>query len=349
MHETDRPRVLIARMSAIGDTILTLPVVCALRSFFPNAFLGWVVERGSSSMVLGHECLDQVIVLPRGWFTRPREILRARRELARFRFDVSIDCQGMTKSSLACRLSGARRRIGFSGEHGRELSRWINNHLVPTQNPHVTARSLELLEPLGIHRPPVEWRLPIDRDSRRNVDEGLGGFQLPHGFAVINPGATWASKRWEIDRFAAVARHVARNHNLPTLVVWGGPDELQWAEQIVEASAGSARLAPPTSLLELAALIQRARVFVSADTGPLHMAVAVGTPSIGLYGATRVEDCGPFGDPHLGLQVTYQEGSCRERRSAANDAMRMISVQMACQAIDTVMARTPDASERTAA
>ena len=349
MHDQDCPRILIARMSAIGDTILTLPVACALRRSFPKAILGWVVEQGSSPMVQGHECLDHVIVLQRGWFTRPRQVLQARRELSRYRFDIALDCQGMTKSSLACRLSGARRRIGFAGIHGRELSRWFNNHLVAPQRTHVTDRSLELLQPLGIHRPPVQWKFPLESAVRHRVNAMLGELDLPGPFAVFNPGATWGSKRWEMDRFAAVAQHVAKTHNLPTVVVWGGAQEKSLAEQIVAGSAGAARMAPSTTLLELAALIERGRVFVSADTGPLHMAVAVGTPSIGLYGATRWQDCGPFGQPHRALQVAYQEGSCRERRQADNQAMRKISVEMACEAVDQVLAGTTNERGRSAA
>ena len=324
-------------MSAIGDTILTLPVACALRTHFPDAYLAWVVEEKSSAMVMGHACLDEVLVLPRGWFTNPGRLLAARRMLRARRFDTTIDCQGMTKSAFACRLSGARQRIGLRGEHGRELSPWLNNQLVETSCSHVVDRSLELLSPLGIQQPAVQWQLPVDDASRLRMREAVAGLGLAGPYAVINPGATWNSKLWELDRFGRVAQHLGTRHRLPTLVVWGGGRERAAAEQIVAESGGHAILAPPSTLIELAALIEGGRLFVSADTGPLHMAVAVGTPSIGLYGATRREDCGPYGSPHVALQVEYQGGSHKERRRADNRAMRLITVDMVCAQCDAML------------
>ena len=316
---------------------MTLPVACALRAHFPDAYLAWIVEDKSAAMVVGHACLDEVLVLERGWFTHPGRLLATRRRLRSVRFDIAIDCQGMTKSALACRLSGARQRIGLRGEHGRELSPWLNNHLVNSNRPHVVDRSLELLAPLGILQPVVRWKLPIDDASRERMGEAIDQLGLSGGYAVINPGATWDSKLWEMDRFSRVAQHLGNHHGLPTLVVWGGLRERAAAEQIVAESAGHALLAPPSTLLELAALIEGGRLFVSADTGPLHMAVAVGTASIGLYGATRVEECGPYGPPHVGLQVEYEGGSHKQRRRADNRAMRLITVEMVCAQCDAML------------
>ena len=337
MTASTAPRILIARMSAIGDTILTLPVACALRAHFPDAFLAWVVEEKSAAMVLGHPCLDQVLVLPRGWFTSPRGLWAARTSLRALRVDTTVDCQGLTKSALACWLSGARRRIGLHGEHGRELSPWLNNQLIDTRRSHVIDRSLELLTPLGIEQPAVQWQLPIDDGARQRMREAVARLGLTGPYAVINPGATWSSRLWEMDRFGSVAQHLGTKHGLPTLVVWGGTRERVAAEQIVAGSGGHAVLAPPSSLLELGALIEGGRLFLSADTGPLHMAVAVGTPSIGLCGTTRPEDSGPYGSPHVALQVEYHGGSHKERRRADNRAMRLITVDIVCRQCDALL------------
>ena len=337
MTASKSPRILIARMSAIGDTILTLPVASALRAHFPDAYLAWVVEEKSSAMVVGHACLDEVLVLPRGWFTNPGRLLAARRVLRSGRFDTTLDCQGMTKSAFACRLSGARQRIGLRGEHGRELSPWLNNQLVTTQPPPrrrpvagiaLTAGNSATCRPMAAaHR-----RCVASADARGSRRDRTG-----RPYAVINPGATWNSKLWELDRFGRVAQYLGTRHRLPTLVVWGGGRERAAAEQIVAESGGHAIPAPPSTLIELAALIEGGRLFISADTGPLHMAVAVGTPSIGLYGATRREDCGPYGSPHVALQVEYQSGSHKERRRADNRAMRLITVDMVCAQCDAML------------
>ncbi len=275
------PRILISRMSAIGDAILTLPVACALRESFPDAFIGWVVERKAAPMVRGHESLDEVIELDRGWFTSPSGMRRARSILRPHRFDISIDCQGNTKSSLAGWLAGARRRIGYAGRHGGELSRLINNEPVTPVFNHLTDRSLELLTPLGIHKPRVRWQLPLP-DHARTWAAKWRRTVASSRLAVINPGGTWASKLWEVDRFAATARYLNETYGYQSAVAWGTFEERLMAEEIVERSGGVAVLAPDTDLHHLASLIETADLFVSGDTGPLHMAVAVGPATVGL-------------------------------------------------------------------
>lgn len=330
--DLEAPRILIARMSALGDTILTLPVVCALRERFPDAFLAWVVERGAACAVRNHEDLDQVIELPRGWFVSPFGVASARAKLRRLQIDVAIDCQSITKTALACWLSGAKTRIGCKGRYGCELSPWLNNLLFEPEKPHLTDRSLELVEPLGVERPRIRWRYPLVDPALEAMASYIQLQGLETGYAVINPGATWESKLWEMDRFGQVASRLAREVGLPSIVVWGNSVELGLAEQVIAASNGDARLAPRTSLEELAALLMGARLVLSADTGPLHMAVAVGAPTVGLYGATLLEDCGPYGAPHIGLQRDYESGSRSTRRKADNTAMRAITVEDAYQA-----------------
>ncbi len=156
---------------------------------------------------------------------------------------------------------------------------------------------------------------------------------------MINPGASWDSKLWPAERFATVVRHLGDQHGAPSVVAWAGKRERQWAETIVSASSGHAVVAPNTSLVELAALLRGARIFLSADTGPLHMAAAVGTPSVGLYGPTRPADCGPYGAHCVAIQEYYQGGGRRERRRANNDAMRAITIDRVCQACDRMLAR----------
>jgi lipopolysaccharide heptosyltransferase I len=331
MAEDAAPRILISRMSAIGDAILTLPVACALRDHFPNAYIAWVVEKKAAPMIRNHRALDQVIEFERGWFTSIHGIRDAREQLLQHKFDITIDCQGLTKSALAGRLSGARKRIGFGGSHGGELSRLLNNTLIKPVFTHVTDRSLELLIPLGVHSPKVRWKLPIPPEAQSWASRWRS--HVPsESLAALNPGATWASKLWEPDRFASIARYVHDRYNYRSVVVWGTAEEKAMAEEIVRLSNGAATLAPETNLHHLAALIETADLFISADTGPLHLAVAVGTSTIGLYGSTRPGDSGPYGQ--VAIQKAYESGTRRHRRSADNSAMRQISVEHVCEAID---------------
>lgn len=331
MPSDARPRILICRMSAIGDAILTMPVACALREEFPGAHIAWVVEKKAAPMIRDHQALDQVIEFERGWMGSPRGLRTAREELRSHRFDVTIDCQGLTKSSLAAWLSGAPKRIGFSGYHGGEVSRLLNNTLVKPVFTHLTDRSLELLIPLDIHSPKVRWKLPVNEAARQWAN--VWRRTIPtQSLAVLNPGATWKSRLWESDRFAATARYIRDRYGYRSVVVWGSADERQMAERIVELSEGAATISPETDLHHLAALIETADLFISADTGPLHIAVAVGTSTIGLYGATRPGASGPYGQ--VAIQKAYESGTRRHRRAADNRAMRQIGVEHVCEAID---------------
>jgi heptosyltransferase-1 len=342
-----RSRILIVRLSAIGDVIHGLPVLCALRDARPDAFIGWVVEGRAGDLLEGHPALDVLVRVPRRWLASPREVLRLRRRLRALRFDTTIDLQCLTKSAVAARLSGAPRRIGKAGADGRELSRWFHNELVAARGRHVIEHYLSLLRPLGIEPPTgaagpagvVRFDLAERPDDARTAEGYLRSQGLAAGrFAVVNPGAGWPSKIWPARRYGELASHLAARHGLPTVAVWGTPDELPLAQSIVAASAGRARLGPPTSMTELAALCRRAALFVGSDTGPMHLAVAVGTPTISLHGPSRAEWCGAYGPGNVRLQARYDPPAARHRHQTDDSAMRAISVEMVAAACDRILA-----------
>lgn len=320
-------------MSAIGDCILTMPVACALRKQFPDAFLGWVVEKKAAPVVRNHPAVDEVIELERGWFTSLRGIRDTKAKLQNYQFEISIDCQGLTKSALAGRLSGARTRIGYSGRHGGELTPWLNNQLIEPSQTHIVDRSLELLKPLGIENPEVNWQMPIPNTELSWAKNWRTSLKA-QAIAILNPGATADSKMWEPDRFGQTAQIIHKRFGYRSVAVWGGAKERAMAEWIVRHSNGSAVLAPDTNLHQLAAMISQSDLFISGDTGPLHMAVALKVPTIGLYGSTRPGDSGPY--QQIALQNAYESGSRRHRRRADNSAMRQIHVSDVCAAIDKI-------------
>lgn len=332
------PRILISRLSAIGDCILTMPLACALKERFSRAFVAWGVQGASASLLEKHPCVDLAIRVSKQDLRSPAALWRLRRRLRGLRFDVALDPQGLTKSSLVAWLSGARRRIGFARPVGREISPWLQTELVQSRREHVVERYLELLGPLGVEAPSVRFNFPRDATAAAVMTEYLELHpNLQRGFAVINPGAGWDSKLWPAERFEEVAIHLSRRHGLPTVAVWAGDRERLWAEQIVRQATGCAVLAPKTSLLELGELLRHARLFVGSDTGPLHMAAAVGVPCVGIYGPTRPEECGPYGQGHKTVQSFYQAGTSRQRRNAANEAMRAVSASQVCNACDDLI------------
>jgi ADP-heptose:LPS heptosyltransferase len=309
-------------------------------------------------LLRGHAALDELIELPRGWLGSPRELWRLRRRLRQIAPEITIDLQGLTKSAIAARLSGAKQRIGFGDEKGRELSRWLNNRLVVAPAAHVIDANLQLLAPLGIAAPPVRFDVPETPDDAATADaiigrnpsrdrEGAVGratdaleVGLGQPFAVINPGAGWPSKLWPPVRFAAVAEHLGRVRAVRSLVVWAGDQEHAWADTIAAGSGGHAHVAPPTSLTELAAVCRRAALFVGSDTGPLHIAAAVGTPCVGLYGPMPASRNGPYGPGHIAIQKHTFDGASRQRRQAPAALMEAITVKDVCQACDEILARS---------
>jgi lipopolysaccharide heptosyltransferase I len=333
-------RYLIVRLSAVGDCIVSMPIACALKRHDPQAFIAWVVEPLAAKLLRGHPCIDELIVVPRGWWKSPRELKQLRTKLRSLEIDTAIDVQSLTKSALVAWLSGAKRRIGLCRPWGRELSLVMNNVRVQPTSTHVVDAFLEMLRPLGIDAPQVEFRIPEDPAAAAKVAALIDREHAARPLAIINPGAGWASKQWPLDRYAQVAAYLGRRHGVRSIVVWHGDTERSWAEQIVAGSLGEAVHAPPTNLVELGALARRSVLFVGSDTGPLHLAAAVGTSCVGLYGTSHSERTGPYGPNHVRLQAWYQDGTSRQRRSAANTAMQAITVEDVCRACDQVLTRS---------
>ena len=334
------PRILICRLSAIGDCVLTMPVAVALRKYYPQAWISWLTQSAGASLLKDHAAIDEVITVPKGWIKSPRAVWRLRRQLQAARYDWAVDPQSLTKSSLAARISGASRRVGFAAAQGRELAPWLNNELVSRTADHVAEAFLQLLQPLGIENPPVDFQMPVNPAA----DQAMQGYletQVGTGrFAMLNPGAGWDSRLWPLERYAQVASFLGGSEGVPSLVAWAGERERNWAEQIVAESKGHAVLAPDTSLPELVALTRRASLFVSSDTGPMHIAAAVDVPCVSLHGTTRAEHSGPYGKQHIRLQAYYQAGTSRYRRGASNEAMQAIPVEWVCQSVREILSRS---------
>ena len=331
--ETSSPRILISRMGSIRETIMSLPIASALREKFPDAFISWAVETQAAPMIAKHRAIDRVVELRRGWFTSPILVKQATRELRSLDLDVSIDCQGVTESALAGWLARAPKRIGFRGRHGREFSRTLNNTFVQPVFSHLTDRTLELLVPLEIHSPKVRWEFPLSEAARTWAARWRRA--IPNSrLAIMNPGASWESKRWECDRYAATARYIGDRFGYRTVVGWGNETERRMAQTIVFQSKGAATLAPDTDLQHLAALIERADLFLGTDSAPLHVAAAVSTTAIGLFGSTRAQIYGPYGQ--ISISEAFEGGSRRHRRRADNTAMRQITIDQVCNAIEEI-------------
>jgi lipopolysaccharide heptosyltransferase I len=332
------PRILITRLSHIGDCVLTMPLACALRRALPRAYIAWAVEKPSDQLLAHHPALDQVWTIPRGWLRRRRAIVKLAKELKEERFDLVFDPQSLTKSAALGWLARAPKRIGMARPNGRELAPWLNNVALPTHCDHLVDRTLELMKGVGVEDRHAEFRFPIPPDALQYIASHRTKTR-PAPLVALNPGGTWRSKQWELDRYAEVARFARDKLQLDVWVTWAGADERRMADQIADLSCGAAEAAPPTDLRQLTALLAHSVMFVGGDTGPMHIAAAVGTPCVALFGPTRPCDSGPYGAQHETLQAWYQSGSCRARRTANNDAMRDIRVEDVCAAVERVVRR----------
>ncbi len=186
------------------------------------------------------------------------------------------------------------------------------------------------MQPLGIEPAGVRFDVPAHRLAETSIEQFVRDAHLAQGFAVVNSAASWPSKQWPASRFGRVARYLGEQQDLPSVITWAGSREAELAQRIIAKSGGHAIAAPATTLLELASLLRRAHLVLGSDTGPLHLAAAVGARCLGLYGPTRVEKSGPYGGRHAVLQVNCPPIRNRRRRQNDDSAMRRITVEQVC-------------------
>jgi lipopolysaccharide heptosyltransferase I len=299
--------ILVVRLGALGDVVHTIPAVAALRRAFPAARIDWLVEAKHREVVDLVTVVDRVVVLEKG---TPRAWRRAIDELRGTPYDVAVDFQGLLKSAVLARASGARRVIGFSIWHLREkTARPFYSSTGDAEGGHVIRKNLRLLRVLGIDADTIEFPI-ADMGSRASLILG----QLVTGpYALINAGAAWPNKRWPPERFGELAGFLAEARGLTPIVLWG-PGEDVLAQTIIDASSGRAVLAPPTRVRDLVALARGASLGVSGDTGPLHVATAVGTPTVSIFGPTNPERNGPWSAQDAVVSRFEQCGCHYERR-----------------------------------
>jgi ADP-heptose:LPS heptosyltransferase len=283
----------------MGDVVRTLPALMALRAAYPSAHISWLTERAAAGVLDGHDGLDQVIHFPRealSEFLRKRRFGALCRALSEFvktlraeRFDLVIDFHAILKSGLISRASGAPTRVSYAWPDSREFSWMFANQRarLPDRKMSRYDRNAALIDFLAIDAEVRDPSLKVDQAARRRVARELRLGEAP---ILLHPGTSEGTsyKRYRPSGYAALARELKRRRGLDSIVSAGGTaEERALAEQIVAASGGAARLAPETPrLADLIALIERARLFVGSDSGPLHIATSIGIPAVQILGPT---------------------------------------------------------------
>ncbi|MBI1748221.1 MAG: lipopolysaccharide heptosyltransferase I [Acidobacteria bacterium] len=297
-------RILILKLGSIGDIVHTLPAVAALRRRYPQARLDWVVETRAKTILENCPVVDALIEIDtRRWRRRPfayttiHECTDLMRGLRRARYDVAIDFQGLMKSATLAFISGAEVRVGFAGTHLREAAaQFLYTQKVtpgPAQHTHIITQNNALVQSLGV--PVEEWTFPIavTAEDEAYVEGQLQKLGVTR-YAIINPGGGWVNKLWPAERYGQLASRLWTDCGLKT-VVTAGPAEGELVYRVLRQAPSQSTVFLPTTIKQLVPLAKRASFFIGGDTGPLHIAAAVGTPIIGLYGPTLPARNGPFG------------------------------------------------------
>jgi heptosyltransferase-1 len=340
-------KVLIVKVSALGDVVHALPVLAWLKSADPLMEIDWLVEEGFAPLLDGHPLLCRVHpIATRSWrrqgpLAALREGLRTIGLLRRERYDVVLDLQGNSKSGLFTLLCGAPLRFGFDNKGAREWPNLLATNrrvaLAETDH-HISERSLAIARAAfphgGEHR--LAGPLPISPAALFGVEARLAELGLTgRRLVVLHYGTTWPTKLWAVESWRELVKQLLSQTATVPVLTWGSAEELSVVESIASVAAGRAVIWPRGPLPELVALLARADVVIGGDTGPIHIAAAVDTPTVSFYRVTDAVRNGPRGERHIRLQSPLECSPCL-RKSCSRDRECGLSIPVS-KAVDAVM------------
>ncbi len=365
-------RILLIKPSALGDVVHALPVLVKLRARYPDARIDWLITPENADLVRHHPDLSNVILFPRHEFSQfgrswsaTSGPIRLLSHLRRVHYDLVVDLHGQFRSAIFTLATGAPVRVGFDrprgkletaqaedpalvpGEHGwagaREgawlaYTHWIR---LPTLDVHAVDRYLWLRPILGLDDHPPDLRIHQAPDAVTKVDEllrscGLGGKPI----AVLVPGTIWETKHWHVEGFAHVARHLLNSGF--DVVLAGTARDRDRSQAIVTACPGAHDLCGQTSVGGVVALIQRAAICVTNDSGAMHVAVAVDSPVVSVFGPTNPIWIGPYGRPDVVVRAGVSCSPCnlRRLRDCPHDhaCIQKVTARMVIERVERVLA-----------
>ncbi|MDE2058954.1 MAG: glycosyltransferase family 9 protein [candidate division NC10 bacterium] len=350
-------RILIIKPSSIGDVVNALPFLSSLRRRYPDRYIAWLVEEEAAELLLGHPLLDRVIVSGRRRWGRAmrtpfrgpaalREAASLIAELRQGRYDLVVDLQGLLKSALMVICAGARFRVGLAG--GREGSGRALTHVVPLPpGPlHAVDRYLEAARFLGADTLSKAFVFPSRPDDGARAEALLveAGVRPNTLVIALNPQARWPTKLWGEEQFARVGEALARRHDARILVI-GSSSDLPLARRLARCMNPAPFVAAGRiDLKVLIALLRRIDLLVTVDSGPMHLAAALGTPLVALFGPTDPRLIGPYGGDGVVLRVPLPCSPCSKRRcqiEADRLCMRSISIEQVVETASALLATGP--------
>jgi heptosyltransferase-1 len=295
-------RICLIKPSALGDVVQTLPVLTALRSRFPNAHITWVVQRSYAGLLASHPHLNETILFERvrtaPWSSATWRSMRELSETLRAgRFDLVCDLQGLLRSGMMAWATRAARRVGLAD--AREGARYLytDRIAIPSESISAVDRYWLMAQALGAGAGPKQFVLGSDAEAAAWAERVLGGVEGRR--VAIHAGARWATKRWPAEHFSEIARRMVREHRAH-IILLGAPDEAETAERIAASVPGRClNLVGQTSLRQLSEVLTRAHVLFTNDSGPMHLAAALGTRVAAVFTCTSPERARPYGEGHI--------------------------------------------------
>ena len=328
-------RFLIVRLTALGDILHTVPAVAALRTAHKNAKIDWVVDRKWAPVLEGSPAINEVIPFDRRSALGALECVERLREN---RYSCAIDFQGLYKSSILAALSGAPRRVGFERAWAREEgAAMLYTERVSPVGCHVAELNYSLAQRAGASRPKTpEYPLRVPAGGAASVRARLHDLGIAGDYIAVGPGGSWRAKCWPSERYGDFCRELARKFEMRVVVIHG-PGEKRIAEEVLRSAAPAQPTLISTTIEELMGLLAHARCLVAADSGPLHLAAALGTPVVGLYGPTDPARNGPFVSNAAIVHKARPEEISYKRRVEYSPAMLRITTEDAMAATESLL------------
>jgi heptosyltransferase-1 len=311
-------RFLIIRLSSIGDIVHALPAVSALAKTFPEAEVDWVVEKRFAVLLEGNPYIRRLIKLDTLGWRKSAALLATTEKMARsvvalreLEYDTAIDFQGLYKSAIIARISRCGRRVGFAENWLREPAAGVfyTERVTPRGRHHIVEMNFSLVERLGVRTPEADqWEYPLPRnaDDDGYVEQSLASLEARE-FIVVNPGGGWQAKRWAPGLYAELIRRLEPELGVKVLIT-GSPDEEPMIQEILRDTESKRAHYFPSTLVQFIALARRARLFVGGDTGPMHLAAAVGTPIVAIFSGSDPWNTLERNRPFLGDDIALSNG-----------------------------------------
>jgi heptosyltransferase I len=331
-------RILIIKPSAIGDVVHALPILNLLRRRWPKAHISWLITPGCAGLLEGHPQIDELIPFDRKMFGRTWKSLTAARKLLTFglalrgkHFDLVIDLQGLFRSGLLTIQTGADIRVGSTS--AREFGWMFCTHLAPldTWNKHAVERYLSVADFMGLGQSPVEFIFPTDDRDRQFIAELLPGHEP---FAVLLPTTHWETKKWPLEYFAALVKPLRERFGLRTVIA-GDP------ATAALAFPDAINLGGKTTLRQLTALLERAALVIANDTGPMHIAAALGRPLVTMYGPTSPIQTGPYQRMESVVQLDIPCSPCFSRSCSHLSCMKWLTIEPVLRLAEQQLGKAP--------